>query len=160
MTRFKDSIEQHPVIVTLASLLIGFTAGIGAYQGILSIAKLDTVQKGSYIKSSDVVGNLLRNEALREIEHLIELGEGLDADDDSTEIESYMVRAHTFVHYLDLPKHDEIAGTEYSFAEQRIDHIIRDMPNTGDPPAPLDQKVSRIVGVLHGLKASLSSLQK
>ena len=159
MVKFKEKVEQHPVIVALASLFIGFSAGIGTYKSIQSIANLDVVQQGTYIKKSNVVGNLLRKEALGQIEHLIEIGGKIDFDENTAEGEDYILRVHTFVHYLNLPQEIEIGGEKYSFAEQRIDHIIRDIPNTGGPPAPLDQKVSRIVGVLKGLKASLSALR-
>ena len=159
MLYFMEVIEQHPVVI-LVSLFVGGSASIGVYQGILRIAKLETVQQGTYVKKSNLVGNLLRNEALQTIEHLIEIGTNeinRESGMDEQEAEMYMLRVHTFLHHLNLPKIYAMGSDKHSFAEQKIDHIIRDIPNTGKPPAPLVQKLSRIVGVLKGLKESLIS---
>lgn len=160
MASFKNKVEQNPVIATLVMVFVGFTSGIGVYQGILEITQLDVVRRGTYVYKSDVVGNLLRKEALTEIKHLAELGEKIDFNAQPGQGEAYMLKVHTFVHYLDLPKEIEIAGDKYSFAEKQVDHIIRDIPNTGQAAAPLDQKIMRIVGVLKGIQASLSALQQ
>lgn len=39
----RTRIEQNPTIVFLSALLVGFASGIGAYKGILEIAKLNPV---------------------------------------------------------------------------------------------------------------------
>lgn len=43
MASLRSRIEEHPVLWALGSVLTGFLAGIGAYQGILRIAKLEVV---------------------------------------------------------------------------------------------------------------------
>jgi len=43
---FKEKVEQHPVTVVLLAVLAGFLAGIGTYEGILRIAKLEVVPAG------------------------------------------------------------------------------------------------------------------
>lgn len=152
--------DKAPTIESLTYLLIGFFGGIGAYQFILKTAKLKVVRKGSYILRSDLVGNLLRTESLQTIGHLVEIGKsiiGQGAQINEQDAEVYMLRVHTFVHHLDLPKVYEVAGDEFSFAEAKVDHIIRDIPNTGGQTAPLIQKVSRIVGVLEGVRGSMAS---
>lgn len=162
MARSKASIKQHPVIVFLTAIVTGFIAGVSAYHFILSVAQLEVVQKDTYIMKSDVVGKVLRHEAIREIGRLIERGEELNSSESQNinrtkKIDSYMLRVHTFTHYLNLPPVEELGGQKYSFVEKRIDHIIRDIPNTGQTPAPLEQKVSRIIGVLQGLRSSFSA---
>jgi hypothetical protein len=46
---FKERAEALPVLYVLGALLSGFLAGLGTYEGILRIAKLETEQKGSYV---------------------------------------------------------------------------------------------------------------
>ncbi len=162
MAPFREQIEQHPIMVVLTSLVVGFVSGVAVYNGILRIAKLEVVQEGAYIKKSDVVGNLLRKEAVREIEHLLEIGEKLN-ESQIAEAEEYMLRVHTFVYYLGLPYDVEKVDYKSSHAAQRIDEIIRNallVWGRKNLEVPLDQKVSRIMGVLKGLKASLSARQE
>jgi hypothetical protein len=40
---FRKRIDESPIVVVLMAIVVGFTAGIGAYQGILKIAKLSTI---------------------------------------------------------------------------------------------------------------------
>jgi hypothetical protein len=42
----KERIENNLTIWFLGAIVTGFVAGVGAYQGILSIAQLEVVQKG------------------------------------------------------------------------------------------------------------------
>jgi hypothetical protein len=147
-------INSHPVLWVLSTLVVGFVAGFGAYRAILGVGSLETVRKGSYVLKSDIVGRLLRAESLRELGHLIELGEKMDTSA-TKDAETYMLRVHTFVHYLDLEKDAEYGNR--SFAEESIDHIIRDIPNTGTGPRPIPEKIARIVGALKGLQSSLVS---
>lgn len=44
----KEQIENHPVVWVLATLLVGFGAGIAAYKAILEIAQLEVVPVGQY----------------------------------------------------------------------------------------------------------------
>ena len=41
----KERIENHPVVWVLATLLLGFTAGIGAYKAVLEIAHLKVISE-------------------------------------------------------------------------------------------------------------------
>ena len=43
----KERIENNLAIWFLGAIVTGFLAGVGAYQGILSIAQLEVVQKGA-----------------------------------------------------------------------------------------------------------------
>lgn len=151
-----DLIKNDPVFWFLAAIVTGFIAGFGAYRAIIAVGAHELVRKGSYILKSDIVGKLLRSEALQQLDHLVELGEKLDGTKQS-DAENFMTRVHTFVHYLDLPKEIEIGGDKFSFAEKQIDYIIRDIPNSGQPPRPNPEKIFRIGGVLKGLRSSLVS---
>ena len=151
-----DLIKNDPVLWFLAAIITGFIAGFGAYRAIIAVGAHELVRKGSYILKSDVVGKLLRSEALAQLDHLVELGEKIDGTKPA-DAENFMTRVHTFVHYLDLPKEIEIAGDQFSFAEKQIDHIIRDIPNVGKSPRPNPEKIFRITGVLKGLRSSLVS---
>ena len=151
-----ELIKDDPVLWFLAAITTGFVAGFSSYRAILAVGAHEIVKKGSYLLKSDVVGKLLRAEALQQLDHLIELGENLDGTK-IADAEAYMQRVQTFVHYLDLPvESDGIAG-KTSFAEKQIDFTIRDIPNIGQVPRPTPEKVFRIVGVLKGLRASLVS---
>ena len=152
-----EAVKNDPVVFLLGALVTGFIAGFGAYRAILTVGAHEVVQKGSYILKSNVVGNLLKTEALAQIDHLIELGEKVDFKSKSRQADDYMVRVIAFIHYLDLPKDVDQEIEPRSFAEKTIDHIIRDIPNVGQEPAPLPEKVARIVGVLKGVRASLTS---
>ena len=155
MSTFKQKVESNPVIAILVAATSGFAAGFGAYQSVLSIGTCDVVKAGSYVMKSDVVGKLRRHEAVKEMEHLIEIGGRLR--DSPEEAEKYMLRVHTFVDHLDLPKTIEIGGDLYSSTERTIHYIIHDIPNTGDPALSSEKKVARIVGILVGLKSALNS---
>lgn len=151
-----DLIQNAPVLYFLVATVTGFIAGFGAYRAIIKVGVHDIVRKGSYILKSDIVGNLIRSEALQELDHLIELGGKIDGTK-LAEAVNFMTRVHTFVHYLDLPKELNIGEDKFSFAEELIDHIIRDIPNTGQTPKSNQEKIFQIIGVVKGLRSSLSS---
>ena len=152
-----EAIAHSPTFWALGLLVTGFVCGFSAFQAILAVGAHEVIRKGTYVLKSEVIGKLLRTETIREIETLIDLGNSLDISKLS-DAEVYMNRVHTFVHYLEIPKEYEIAGHHYSFAEQEIDRIIRDIPNKGGVKAPLGEKIPRIVGVLRGLRSSFLSV--
>lgn len=47
-------IKEKPIIWFLTLLISAYLAGIGTYKGIIEIAKLDTIQAGSYIKKDAI----------------------------------------------------------------------------------------------------------
>lgn len=156
MEGIKTLLENDPFLIVGASLVTGFIAGFAAFKAILGVGSFETIKKGTYILKENIVGNLLKNEAIAEIEKLIEIAEKMDHNK-TQDVYNFMNRVLTFVHYLDLPKDtDETIGAR-SFVEREIDHTIRDIPNIGGAKASLDQKLNRIAGVLKGLKASFSS---
>jgi hypothetical protein len=148
-----ELIKSNPVVWLLGSLVAGFVSGFGAYAAILKVGAHEIVQKGSYVPKSEIVGRLLRTESLQQLASLIELGEGMDPSRKEA-AETYMLRVHTFVHYLGLETDAEYGNR--SFAEESIDHVIRDIPNIGGA-RPVAEKIARIVGVPKGVESSLIS---
>ena len=51
---FKEKIENNAVLVIVVTAISAFLFGIGAYEGILRIANLETVSKGTYVSIRDV----------------------------------------------------------------------------------------------------------
>lgn len=60
---FKRAREEHPVIIILTALVTGFLAGIGTYQGILTIAKLEvcSIEKLETFKQMEIELNRSKN---------------------------------------------------------------------------------------------------
>ncbi len=148
-----QAIQNDPLFWALSAVATGFIAGFGAYRAILSVGAHEVVKKGSYVLRSDIVGTLLRSEALQQLDHLVELGEKMSKPN-AQEVATYITRAHTFVHYLDLPKDDRASGYPMSFAERQIDLIVRDAFKQG---LSGPEKAHQIVGILKALRSSLAS---
>ena len=49
----KDTVENHPVIWTLATAIAAFVAGFGAYEAILKISRNQIVSADAHVLSSD-----------------------------------------------------------------------------------------------------------
>ena len=117
----------------------------------------EVVQKGSYILKSNVVGNLLKTEALAQIDHLIELGEKVDFKSKSRQADDYMVRVIAFIHYLDLPKDVDQEMTLAHLQRRRSITSFETYRMWAKSRPRYRRKVARIVGVLKGVRASLTS---
>ena len=91
----KEKAEAHPIVSMASALCAGFLAGFAAYHTILEVSGREPVAKNSYVLKTDVVGNLLRTESLAEIEKLIEVSSGIDADKDKKKAETYLLRVST-----------------------------------------------------------------
>ena len=46
--KLRERIENHPIVVTGAALLLGFLAGLAAYEGLLRIARLHVISEHEY----------------------------------------------------------------------------------------------------------------
>lgn len=49
----KDTVENHPVVWTLATAIAAFVAGFGAYEAILKISQNRIVSVDAHVLSSD-----------------------------------------------------------------------------------------------------------
>jgi len=50
----KDKIENHPLVFFLGALIVGFLAGITAYQSIVSIANMHVISNTEYEKMHNI----------------------------------------------------------------------------------------------------------
>lgn len=145
MAKLKDLIEHNLVISVLALLLAGFIAGIAVYNGILQISNQETVVKNSYVLKRDLAGTVLRNEAVREIEHLIEQGQNIKDDHDKTRI--WLLRTLIFIHQIHLEKDATWKGQIMSTVEADIRWAITD--------PSVDAQAQKTIGILEGLRSAL-----
>lgn len=51
--RLKQSIEDHPVVLVLGTVVVAFGAGIGAYDGILRISGSQVVSRDAHVLADD-----------------------------------------------------------------------------------------------------------
>jgi hypothetical protein len=136
--------QNIPVILFLAAV---FGGGFGAYRALLEATNQETVIKGSYVLKSDLVGTILKNEAVSEIDHLIEIGQSLGNDDAKTRI--WLMQVLAFIQGLDLPRDWEWQGLKVSAIEGDIRYALE------DPSIPI--QAQKTLGVLKGFRAALQS---
>jgi hypothetical protein len=58
--KLKEKVENHPVVWLFGIAITSFLAGIGAYEGVLRIAKLDVVPEDSYLTKQEVDQSYVR----------------------------------------------------------------------------------------------------
>lgn len=140
---------KQPVVAFFGALVVGFTAGIEAYRYFLNITNQETVIKNTWVLKSEVTGTLLRNEAVREIDHLIENGEKLNKDEETAK---WLLQTLTFVQYINLDKNivDE-KGQKMSAVEANIRYA--------QTFQSIKVQVQKTLGVLKGFRSALSAQQ-
>ena len=155
---FRSKIERNIAFWTAMMLIIGFSSGIGAYIALLEITNQETVIKDSYVKKSELVGGVLRTEVIRELEHLIEIGESIDIKKDPEKAGKFFARTRAFLVGLDLPKSAEYPDGDF-MSEPVLDHKMIMMQNHwyGHEDITMSEQVARILGLLQGLKSSYSA---
>jgi len=62
----KERVEDSPVIYFLGALLAGFLGGLGTYEAILRIARLDTVRQGTYVSQEELARGYVRRTEIKE----------------------------------------------------------------------------------------------
>ena len=151
--KLREQVENNFVLWTLGLLFIGFVSGIGAYKAMLEITNQVTVVKDTYIKKSDLVGSILKPEVISELDHLIEKGENIDAEA-RNEAGIFLAQTRSFLVGLNLPKDAEYQDTIMS--QPVLDHQMIMMRNNwfGHEDITLSEQVSRVLGLLRGLRAS------
>ena len=143
MANSNEWIRNNAVITVLGFLVVGFSTGLATYQGILHVAKLDCIPQGTWVDANEVVGRVIGNSAVIQLDVLIEKGETIK---DEREVESWLLEAVTFVHGLNLEHDDKYKETEMSTDEKNI-YWAFDHPE-------LETQRRKTLGVLRGLKAS------
>jgi hypothetical protein len=63
----KERVENSPVVYLLGALLTGFLGGLGTYEAILRIARLDTVRQGAYVFREEVERDYVRRSDVKEL---------------------------------------------------------------------------------------------
>ena len=151
--KLREQVENNLVLWTLGLLFFGFVSGIGAYKTMLGITNQVTVVKDTYIKKSELVGSILKTEVISELDHLIETGEAINAES-RNEAGIFLARTRSFLIGLNLPKDAEYQTTMMS--QPVLDHQMIMMRNSwyGHEDITLSEQVSRVLGLLRGLRSS------
>lgn len=142
-----STIKDQPLFIVASAVFLAFSAGLGAYQFVLGAAQLDVVREGTYIYRTELGHQVLRDEAIREITRLIEVGEALKTDD--AKIHAWILESRTFVHYIGLEKDSNWKGQKVSNAEQSMLWALED--------PSIEVQVQKTIGVFRGLRAAFSS---
>lgn len=130
----------------LALLCSGFIAGIAAYTTILRIADLEVVRRGSCIPKNELSLPILRNEFLRELDHLIETGSALRTDEERT---VWSMNALAFVQVVAFQKDANWQG-------QRVSAFEADIRYAQTDPS-IAVQTQKVLGVLKGLRAGFET---
>jgi len=143
----KEIIERNLVVFFLTTLLTGFVAGYNAYDKIVETSGQVLVGKDTYVLKKDLVGTILKTEAVREIDHLIEIGQ--DVKDNDSETRIWLMRVLAFIHGLNLEKDAEWNGHPTSAIESDIRYALL------DPSIEIQRQ--KTLGILQGFKAAFQT---
>lgn len=143
----KEIIERYALYWFLAALVTGFMSGIGAYQGLLEITNQETVIKDSCIPKSELAGTILKNEAVRELDHLIDTGQSLG--DDEAGMRVWLMQVLAFIHGMDLEKDFDWQGQKMSTIEADIRYAFED--------PDIQVQAQKTLGILKGFRAALQT---
>ncbi len=143
----KERVEENLLWVILATLVAGFLAGISAYRGLLEITNQETVIRGTYTLNSKLAGTILRGEAVREIEYLIDIGQSLGNDEAKTRV--WLMQVLAFIHSLDLEKDFNWQGQTMSAIEADIRYVLLD--------PSIEVQAQKTLGILKGFRAALQT---
>lgn len=140
----KNKVQNNLTIFFLTTLLTGFIAGFITYGTIVDVSGQVLLIKDSYVLKKDIVGRLLRIEAISETDHLIEIGSSNINNENATRI--WVMRVLAFIHCLNLEKDSELNGIKMSATEADIRYILQD-------PSFENQR-QKILGILLGFKSA------
>jgi hypothetical protein len=120
----KERIEHNLLVFFLTALVTGFIAGYSAYAKIVDTSGKVLVGKDTYILKTDLVGTILKTEAVREIDHFIEIGQSINNNEAETRV--WLMRVLAFIHGLNLEKDSEWNGHPMSAIESDIRYVFLD----------------------------------
>ena len=143
----KEIIERNLVVFFLTALFTGFVAGYNAYIKVVETSGQVLVGKDEYVLKKDLVGTILKTEAVREIDHLIEIGQ--DVKDNDSETRIWLMRVLAFIHGLNLEKDSEWNGHLTSAIESDIRYALLD--------PSLEIQRQKTLGILQGFKAAFQT---
>ena len=149
MPTLKNVIEKSPALSLVSALvtgiLFGVGAGYGSYRAFLEATNQQPVIRGSYILKSELANGLLRTEAVREIEHLIETGNELGSD--TGKITVWLLQVLAFIHGIDLEQDSAWQGQRMSAVEADIRWALQDPSVT--------TQAQKTLGILKGFRQAL-----
>ena len=146
-------IEKNLVFFFLTTVVAGFGAGLTFYGTVLGIANMESVAKNSYILKEELAGKILKKEAVREIEHLIEIGEKLNSEEERN---IWLFRVFAFIHVIELER-DIIWQGEDGWKGQKVSAIEGDILYAFSDSSKNEQ-VQKILGILQGLKSGIETM--
>lgn len=146
-TNIKEILERNIVYVILMISIASFSAGVGAYKMLLEITNQETVIKGSYILKSELAGTILKNEAVREIDFLIDTGQSVVDDEGKTRV--WLMQVLAFIHGLNLEKDYEWDGMPMSAIEADIRYAFLD--------ESIEIQAQKTLGILKGFRAAIQT---
>jgi hypothetical protein len=151
----KKLVEDNLVVFFLSTLLMGFGAGYGAYGKIVEATGQKLVVEGSCIPKRELVGtgSILRTEAVREIDYLIDTGQSLGNDEDQMRV--WLMQVLAFIHTLKLEK-------DYQWQENpqapvlEVPAVEADIRYAFLDPS-IEIQAQKVLGVLKGFRAGLEA---
>ena len=153
----KDKIENHIVVWTFVVLVSGFSSGIATYEGLLYITNQETIVRDTYVRKSDLVGQIHRSTVITELDHLMEIGENANNSTDPSAAGVFLTRTRSFLQGLDLPKDVSFQQSEMSWPLRDLQMIMTQNPWFGHQEIDLPEQVARTIGLLEGMKSAYSA---
>jgi hypothetical protein len=145
--RIKERLEDNVIWVMIVALASGFAAGAGGFKWGIDAFNQDIVTRGTYILRRDLVGNLLKSEAIIAIDFLIQNGQSLDGD--APQSRTWLMQVLAFIHGLNLEKDFNWQGNRVSAVEADIRYALTD--------PSLEIQVQKVLGILRGLRAAFQA---
>ena len=143
----KDMVMEIGLVWFVTAMLAAFGVGFGAFRAIVEIANQEIVPKNCCISKDKIVGNILKTEAIQEIEHLIEIGQSVK--DNEPETRTWLMRVLAFIHGLNLEKDSDWSGHPMSAVEADIRYALLD--------PSLEVQRQETLGILEGFKSAFQT---
>jgi hypothetical protein len=143
----KEKLDDFFPYLLLGAVLAGFAGGIASYRGLLEITNQETLIKGCCIPKDQLAGTILKHEAVREIESLIDIGQTLDNDQAKTRV--WLMQVLAFVHGIGLEKDSEWQGQKMPAIESDLRYVLTD--------PSIDVQRQKTLGILKGFRAALQT---
>jgi hypothetical protein len=152
-TSLKERLDKYSPLFVLILIASAFSAGVGTYRLGLEITNQETVIKGSCIPKADLVGPILKTEAVREIDHLIDTGQSLGKDEAQTRV--WLMQVLAFIHTLNLEKDYEWLENAHA-PVQKVPAVEADVRYALSDPS-VEIQAQKTLGVLKGFRAGLEA---
>lgn len=150
---FRQRVQDHAVSVVLGAIVVGFLAGIGGYQSAVQMTNREIVVKGCCIPKNQLVGPIVRDVAVREIDNFIKTGEMIGKNPnkvkDTEDTVIWLMSVLAFIQTIELPKDVDWQGQKMSAVEADIRYALL------DPSVEVQRQ--KTLGILQGFRAALQT---